>query len=159
MSESLKIQQTNSGTTAVMKLVGQIDEDADYSGASFDKVSTTVFDFEQVTIINSTGLQKWISFLKTIPPKMAVHFDRCTPKIIKQIDMFPGFIGNRPVTITSFFAPYYCDHCSKSVNILLKPADIKQPGQAPVMACSDCQKTMEFDAVEKKYFLFLGKSP
>lgn len=155
MGDSLKIVQENEGSTAHLKLEGQIDEGADYSRVVFDGIDLMKLDFEGVSLINSTGLQKWIAFLAQIPDSVDVVFTRCTPKIIKQIDMFPGFLGSKNVTVENFYAPYYCESCDKAENVLLKLRDINESRNAPTAKCETCDDEMEFDSIEKKYFVFL----
>ncbi len=157
--KSLQIAQKISEGKAFIALVGQIDENADYSGVRFDGVKSVCFNFEGVTLINSTGLQRWISFLETIPVNMVISFEKCPVRVIGQINMFPGFVAGRDVQITSFFAPYYCQKCDRSHNILLDRKTHFPSGNfvsAPHVACGTCKQEMEFDGIEKKYFHFLS---
>lgn len=155
MGKSLKIDQENTGTKAKLVLHGQIDEAADYATVDFNGIKAVHIDFENITLINSTGLQKWIKFLNEIPKEISVAFERCTPKIIKQIDMFPGFLASRKVAIETFYAPYFCEKCDKAANVLLKIKDVKLSHKAPIEKCETCDSEMEFDSIEKKYFMFL----
>jgi hypothetical protein len=156
---SLAIERRQEGKTLYLKLVGSIDEGADYSAADIKGVDRVIFDFEDIKLINSTGLQRWIKFLTSIPGSVAVSFRRCAIRVVTQINMFPGFLGNRQVAIESFFAPYFCEKCDSSCDILIETQkhipDLSHP-VAPNMQCPRCQGPVEFDGIAKKYFLFLS---
>lgn len=161
MEETLRIEQTIDGKKSVIKLSGQIDENAGYSCVKLDGIDEISFDFEKVNLINSTGLQKWISFVEKISPRIAIKFEKCPLRIVNQINLFPGFLANRKVEIESFFAPYYCVHCDSSKNVLLVTKSHfsnKLNPVAPEISCPSCNKRMEFDGIEKKYFLFLKRN-
>lgn len=148
--------------TLRLKLSGQIDEAADYSRIAHAGVSRIEFDFEKIGFINSTGLQRWIKFLQSIDAKAKIAFTRCSIRVITQLNMFPGFLAGRNVAIDSFFAPYFCEACDQSCDLLL---DVKADaaalaqGKAPEKECPRCKKHAEFDGIEKKYFLFLAGAP
>jgi hypothetical protein len=153
------IEQTTSGKKAVLALRGPIDEGSDYTAAQWQGVEEVTFDFSGVTLINSTGLQRWIKFLEGIPAGVRIAFARCPVRVVNQINMFPGFLAGRSVQIESFYASYYCEACDKSSDVLLETGkDFKVKGAAvgaPARACPDCKTEMEFDGIEKKFFLFL----
>lgn len=156
---SLTTLQTDDGRGgAVVTLSGQIDEAADYSGIALKDAKRVAFDFEKIKLINSTGLQRWIKFLEGIDKKIEIAFVRCAIRVITQINMFPGFTAGRPVRIESFFAPYFCEACDKSQDLLLDRAKhFPDPAKvvAPKMQCQKCGGPAEFDGIEKKYFIFL----
>lgn len=154
---SLKFERRPAGDTMTLVLSGQIDEQADYGGVGPNGAKKVVFDFEHVKLINSTGLQKWIRFLEGIDPKVEMHFARCAIRVVNQINMFPGFVAGRTVKIDSFFAPYFCESCDQSCDILLDSsinAAELSAGKAPKAKCPRCKGVAEFDGIEKKYFLF-----
>lgn len=156
--KSLQIVQKNAEGKALIALIGQIDENADYSGVNFEGVQEACFNFEGISLINSTGLQRWINFLETIPSSMSIRFEKCPVRVIAQINMFPGFVAGRDVQIISFFAPYYCQTCDRSSNVLLDRQTHFPSGDlhsAPHLNCATCKQEMEFDGIEKKYFHFL----
>ena len=160
MNGNLRIEKVQNGSNLNLLLQGQIDEGADYSNISFTGCKTIAFDFEKVTLINSTGLQKWISFLEKVPLSIEIKFIKCPLRITNQINLFPGFLANRTVKIESFYAPYYCPDCNRSDDVLLVTESHfkdKNNIRAPEMNCKQCHKTMEFDGIEKKFFLFLKR--
>lgn len=156
---SLIIEQTADGQDgAVVSLTGQIDEAADYSTVKLQGVKRVAFDFEKIKLINSTGLQRWIKFLESIDKGTQVAFVRCAIRVVTQINMFPGFMAGKAVKVESFFAPYFCEACDKSQDLLLERAkhfpDLSKI-VAPKMKCLKCGGPAEFDGIEKKYFIFL----
>lgn len=155
----LTIVQSEEGGTLQLKLSGQIDEAADYSAVALVGKSHVDFDFEKVTFINSTGLQRWIKFLQAIDAKTVVVFSRCSIRVVTQLNMFPGFLAGRSVQIASFFAPYFCEACDQACELLLSVTDHEvelKKAKAPRQLCPRCKKDAEFDGIERKYFLFLA---
>lgn len=155
---ALTIQQTKTADTLRLTLAGAVDESVDYSSIDAKGVKHLVFDFEGVKLINSTGLQRWIGFLSGLPKVTSLSFVRCSIRVVTQINMFPGFLGGKPVKIESFYAPYFCESCDASCDILLDTArDFAGQAQpkAPERSCPKCQGPAQFDGIEKKFFLFL----
>ena len=155
---SLVIEQTRQDHNLSLTLKGQIDEEADYSGVRTDGIRTVAIDFAGVALINSTGIQRWIKFLGSFPKGTTMVFSRCTIRVVTQINLFPGFLAGRQVKIASFYAPYFCEACDSSCDILLETAKYFPEGaaaKAPPMRCPRCSGPAEFDGIEKKYFLFL----
>ena len=156
---SLSIESVNDGKGGLtVKLAGQVDELADYGTIKTTGVKRVAFDFEKIKLINSTGLQRWIQFLNSIDKGVAIAFVRCSIRVITQINMFPGFLGGRQVAIESFFAPYFCEACDASRDLLLDASQqfaSGKPPAAPKMKCPTCAGPAEFDGIEKKYFMFL----
>lgn len=156
---SLVLGQSRDGDTLRLTLKGQIDEDADYGSVKAAGVRRIVFDFEGVKLINSTGIQRWIKFLQGLPSDAEVVFSRCAIRVVTQINLFPGFLGGRPVKVESFYAPYFCEACDSSCDVLLETARHSVDAsmtKAPKMQCPKCGGAAEFDGIEKKYFLFLA---
>ena len=158
MEQTLRLAQNLNEGRLEVRLVGQIDEVADYSRVDFNSVKIASFDLEGVTLINSTGLQRWITFLESIPSQIKISFERCPARMINQINLFPGFLGGQDIDISSFYAPYFCDSCDAAHSVLLKTREAfperKNP-RAPVVNCPKCAARMDFDGLESKYFLFL----
>ena len=157
---SLKLQQSTAAKITRIKLSGHIDEDANYTTLKINDMDEIHFDFEGITLINSTGIQKWIKFLREVPATTRVFFEKCPIKLVHQLNLFPGFTADKSVSITSFFAPYFCDCNEKSHDILLTTKIHFASGKEfspPVINCPTCKQAMEFDAIEKKYFLFLKR--
>ena len=161
MTQSLETKQTFKDAKSLISLAGRIDEHADFSQVSFENIKAMLFDFDQVRMINSMGIQAWISFLKRVPKRIAVGFRRCPLRIINQMNLFPDFTAGRPVAVLSFYAPYYCEACDQAASHLLTTkTDFPQGADllVPSKSCAECGETMEFGAIEEKYLLFLKRS-
>lgn len=155
---SLTIEQKRNGAVLHLTLTGQIDEDANYAAINAAGMNHIIFDFQGVKLINSTGIQLWIKFLTSLPVGADIIFSRCAIRVVTQINLFPGFLGGRPVQVESFYAPYFCEACDSSCDILLDTNQhpVTSPMKAPKMQCPRCMRPAEFDGIEKKYFLFLA---
>ena len=159
MTLSLTIVTERLGSTLKLTLSGPMDESANYAVIDRAGVRRLEVDFEAVGLINSTGLQGWVKFVASLPATMEVVFRRCAVRVVSQMNMFPGFTGGRQVKIESFYAPYFCVACDRSVDILLAggpPGKVLAGDKAPPMSCPVCGESAEFDGIEKKYFLFLS---
>ena len=160
MTESLNITRNVNGDDAEFFFVGMMDEESQYDELQFDGIKTVVFNFEKVTGINSLGIQKWILFMKSISTEVSIVFDRCSVPIVNQMSIFPEFFGGRSVEINSFYAPYYCEKCDDSTDVLL---DIQKyfPDRAikdpPQVSCEECDGKLVFDEVKRSYLRFLSK--
>lgn len=139
-----------------VELIGAIDEDTDFKELAGLEQKSMVFDFKQVSMINSCGIREWIRFVESIPGSTNLVYENCPQIIIEQINMVHGFF-RKGATINSFYAPYFCESCNKEAKIHLKTDQIKNR-KAPKVECPHCgSDDMEFDAIESQYFAFLGK--
>lgn len=138
-----------------VELIGSIDEDADFKELIGLEQKTISFDFDKVSIINSCGIREWIKFIEKVPEKTHIVYKNCPQIIIEQINMVHGFF-RKGASINSFYAPYYCESCSKESKVHLKADQVKNR-KAPKMECPKCGEEMDFDAIEAQYFSFLGK--
>lgn len=138
-----------------VELIGNIDEDVDFKELSGLEQKNISFDFGQVSLINSCGIREWIRFLETIPEQTHIVYRNCPQIIIEQINMVHGFF-RKGASIESFYAPYYCEACSKESKVHLRSEQVKNR-KAPKVMCDKCGEEMEFDAIEGQYFGFLGK--
>lgn len=156
---SINLTVTSKPDRVCVAFAGKIDENAKYGAIDVAGKSILEFDFEKVELINSMGLQNWVSFMKGLPAGVAIHFARCPLRIVNQMNLFPGFMGERKVVVESFYAGYFCEACDGSHNKLLTRDQVLVPGgakpKAPAQQCPKCQKPMEFDGIEDKYFAFL----
>lgn len=157
MSQALTVSTNKQGDTLTYTLVGAMDENAIYPAVADAGIKHVVFDFGGVDLINSTGLQAWTKFLQSVPAVASVVFQNCSQRVVNQINLFPGFTAGKKLQIKSFYAPYFCDACDASRNVLLSLNDVQSEiaqGNPPERKCDKCGKIMEFDSIPKKYFLF-----
>jgi hypothetical protein len=155
---ALTIEQKISEATLYLTFAGQIDEGANYSSVKTAGFKSIIMNFEKIVLINSTGLQAWIKFFRTVEKTASITFTRCSIRLITQINMFPGFMDDRKVQIESFFAPYFCESCDQSCDMLIDSSlheNILKNKKAPEMSCPKCKGKAEFDGIEKKFFMFI----
>lgn len=154
MTEKLNISTRISGDEVYITLDGTIDEDANFDKIKSLALKKYIFDFNNVVMINSCGIREWIKYLKEIESATIVY-QNCPQIIIEQVNMVHGFI-RKGVTVESFYAPYFCEQCDTPKKILLKDSEIVN-SKPPVKHCNTCKEELEFDAIEKQYFSFLGQ--
>jgi anti-anti-sigma regulatory factor len=153
MSDKLSINIKEEEGSQRIEFTGPIDEDS-----SFDEISnlssSVIFDFENVTLINSCGIREWVKFIEGLDESISFSYVNCRQIIIEQINMVKGFIreGSR---VDSFYAPFYCESCDTEFKIHLKYSQIVN-GKAPSLKCEKCgAPELEFDAIEAQYFQFI----
>ncbi|MFA6235975.1 MAG: hypothetical protein WC635_01505 [Bacteriovorax sp.] len=154
MSQKLSINSRITGDEAHIELIGIIDEDAVFDKIQNLKMSRFVFDFNQVSMINSCGIREWIKYLQELEGA-EIKYLNCPQIIIEQVNMVHGFI-RKGIIVESFFAPYFCANCDTEKKILLKNSEVEN-SKAPVKLCNTCKSELEFDAIEKQYFSFLSQ--
>lgn len=150
----LKIEKQLKGNTMYITFAGSIDEDANFSELMGLTCDNYVFDFNNVSLINSCGIREWIKYIDQVKFRDMIY-QNCPQIIIEQINMVNGFI--KPgCKLQSFYAPYYCEECDKEFKIHLLSDTIRNK-KAPANNCPDCNNELEFDALEASYFNFLGR--
>ncbi|RPJ75645.1 MAG: hypothetical protein EHM20_08610 [Alphaproteobacteria bacterium] len=154
MSQKLLISSRITGDEVHVEFSGVIDEDAVFDKIQNLKMAKCFFDFGKVSMINSCGIREWIKYLQGLNGADIVYLN-CPQIIIEQVNMVHGFIRKGAV-VESFFAPYFCASCDTEKKILLKSADVIN-SKAPSAQCNTCGSELEFDAIEKQYFSFLGQ--
>ena len=145
---------------SVIFLSGEIADDCDFSPIDVSKLKDVTFDFDKVSRINSIGIGRWVQFLEKIDSSANVRFANCPLRIVNQMNLFPGFMGGHKVEVVSFYTPYYCETCDESKTVFLETAKYfpdKANASAPDFNCDECKAELEFDGIEKSYFLFLAR--
>jgi len=145
-------EHTQEGDQTIVRLSGSIDEDA-----KFDELMSLgkkmVFNFKEVTSINSCGIRNWVNFIKELDA--VIYYAECPPVIVRQLNMVPSFKGKADVV--SVEIPYVCDACEKE-KVVLVHKDKFQGGNVQVselITCDACGKEeMEFDGHPEQYFAF-----
>lgn len=139
-----------------VELIGAIDEDSDFKELLGLEQKDIIFDFKQISMINSCGIREWIKFLDQIPETSSITYTNCPQIIIEQINMVHGFF-KKGAQIESLYAPYFCEGCNKEVKVHVESQQVKNR-KAPRIDCPHCgNENIEFDAIEAQYFGFLGK--
>src|SRR5262245_53899520 len=81
------------------------------------KDQTLVLDLGGVTFINTVGIREWIRMLQQATgAQIRIEALRVAEPIVHQLNIVPAARG---AIVTSFFAPYECDHCDAEHLMLL----------------------------------------
>lgn len=154
MSDGLKIATNIEEGILVVTFSGLIDEDSSFLDLESKIGDKVIFDFDDVSLINSCGIREWVRFLDSLDKSVSLVYRNCRQIIIEQVNMVHGFIREGSI-IESFYAPYYCEECDKEFKMHLKYDDITDQ-KAPDLKCPSCQSSdLEFDAIEAQYFQFI----
>ncbi len=152
-NEKFKFEATTRGEKKVIVLKGIIDEDT-----TFDQIKKLggpyVFNFGQLTSINSCGVRSWVNFLKELGAAK-IFYEDCPPLVVRQMNMVPSFTGSAQVL--SVFVPFVCDNCESEKWMLLDSDALKSPESQvqQTIQCESCTKgEMAFDGHPKQYFAF-----
>jgi hypothetical protein len=115
------------------------------------------FDMAQVRYMNSLGVRAWCEFLRAAPIQ-GYEFHACSVPFVLQASMVEDVVGRG--TVTSFFAPYHCDHCDHQEERLLQSAAILASRlEPPTFQCPKCDDgQLAFDDLPERYFAFLSRS-
>jgi len=113
------------------------------------------FDMAQVTYMNSIGVRSWCEFLRNATIQ-GYEFHACSIPFILQASMVEAVVGRG--TVTSFFAPYHCDHCDHQEERLLQSAALLAADlEPPSFQCPNCSGRVVFDDLPERYFAFLSR--
>jgi hypothetical protein len=155
VSEKFSCELTINNGVAIVKFIGQMDEDMDLTKLSSISENILRFDFDEVTGINSCGIRDWIAFLEDLPSDQKIIYMRCPQIIIEQMNMVKGFLPES-ASIESFYGPFFCESCDNEEKVLLKPSAITNLTAPSGLPCSACQVVgLDFDALPAQYFHFL----
>lgn len=147
----IKIDQKDQETTVY--LIGVIDEDSNFDSIISLNANKYIFNFKDVSMINSCGVREWINFIEKIPASSQLIYQNCPQVVIEQINMVHGFI-RKGAQVETFYAPYYSEKEDQVKKILLHTKDITN-GKAPSIKDPQSEEVLEFDAIEAQYFNFL----
>lgn len=155
MTTGLKWAVDQHGEITTARLIGSVDEDADLDSlyAQLKTSKNLNLDLSEVERINSCGVRAWVNFMRSLEAIATVSLKNCSPVIVNQANMISNFVG--AARILSVQAPYLCESCDHTENVLLDVAS----GSQPVLddkKCPNCGEMMIFDDVEDTYFSFLS---
>lgn len=145
----------------VVQIVGPINEETEVQltqlGAKLGK--QVVFNFKQVSAINSLGVRAWVNFIRVVAAERTLVFEECSPEIVNQINMIPNFKAN--AQIRSVYGTFFCGSCSHQQNELFEAGKTLPKGgdiKLPPVKCQKCGSAMEFEEVEDAFFAFAKAS-
>ena len=138
---------------------GAINEDSEVQFKELhEKIGNSkecIFNFSEVTNINSLGVRAWVNFLRSLEGGKKIRFKECPPEIIMQINMIPSFLGNAEVE--SFYVNYLCEICYKKEKKLVKTARLEQNSIPRSPCCQAKNCGMQTEELEDEYFAFLRR--
>jgi len=134
-------------------LQGDFNEGTSFADLAGRLKGVIEFDLWGVRHINSTGVHRWIQFLRQLASATAYTFVRCSVAFVTQAAMVPEVLGTGQVI--SFAAPYHCDNCEVDEERLLHTGALGPDRTPPEFRCSRCGKRLTFDEIPRRYFAFL----
>lgn len=137
-------------------LKGDFTEATRFDDLEPSMVGRVDFDMAQVRYMNSLGVRAWCEFLRAAPIQ-GYEFHACSVPFVLQASMVEDVVGRG--TVTSFFAPYHCDHCDHQEERLLQSAAILAARlEPPTFGCPKCDDgKLAFDDLPERYFAFLSR--
>lgn len=156
MSGKLKFDVQNNGSATTVLVQGAIDED--FTTGFLQEVTgeSIVFDFQNLTLINSCGIREWIRLIENLSGKQ-ITYSKCPKILIDQVNMVEGFFPDY-CKIDTFFAPYYSEDKDEEVDILLNVSEIAEDLKAPAKKDEGSGEELEFDDIEAQYFAFIKRN-
>ena len=153
----LKVNLKSDGDIRLISLTGIVDEDFEYEPLLENPGKIYKIDFNELKMINSTGIREWIRFVEKLGSAVEFQYFNCPHIIIQQMNMVAGFL-TKNAKVLSFYAPYFCEETDEEEHILLQSSEIKN-FKAPLRTIKvDGQEVeLEFDAIEDQYFKFLKR--
>lgn len=141
--------------------VGPINEDSELHLAPLVSRlgKQVIFNFKDVSYVNSCGVRAWINFLRDAEQDRKVIFEECTPEIVSQINMIPNFKST--ATVKSVYASYGCDDCGHTAWVLFEEGSNLPDSsdcEAPEKSCDKCGADMEMEELEDEFFSWLDAS-
>jgi len=135
---------------------GDITEATSFRGLLPLMVGRVDFDLSQVSYINSLGVQAWVEFLQAAPTQ-GYEFHACSVPFVLQASLSDAVLGRG--TVTSFFAPYACDHCGHEEERLLQSATVlaSEDRTSPTFHCPSCGGDLLLDDLPQRYLAFLWR--
>lgn len=134
-------------------LKGDFTEATRFDDLEPSMVGRVDFDMAQVRYMNSLGVRAWCEFLRAAPIQ-GYEFHACSVPFVLQASMVEDVVGRG--TVTSFFAPYHCDHCDHQEERLLQSAALLASSlEPPRFQCPKCDGQLTFDDLPERYFAFL----
>lgn len=156
MSEKIKFDVQNNGNVSTVLIQGAIDEDFTTSFLQDVTGESIVFDFQNLTLINSCGIREWIRLIENLNGKQ-ITYSKCPKILIDQVNMVEGFFPDY-CKIDTFYAPYYSEDKDEEVDVLLNVSEVGDDLKAPSRKDESSQEELEFDDIEAQYFAFIKRN-
>jgi hypothetical protein len=145
----------DSGDFLEISISGSIDEDIHLDKIKVASGKPNHVHLDGVSLINSTGIRQWITWIKNFENEKWVFFG-CPPVFVNQLNMIDSFIP-KGSKVESFYIPYYSDETDEEKRLLMLRADWeKDPKHFPQQLDSEGNE-MVLDVLPDKYFKFLSR--
>lgn len=114
--------------------------------------SRCLFNFGDVSVINSAGTRVWVLFLKDFGGAREIVLEDCPPVIVAQLNMLPSFSSG--ALVKSVRVPYRCMQCNHTAEVLVTHDQF--PSAKALLKSGSCAKcTGPTEVVdESDYFVF-----
>ena len=110
-------------TELEIKLSGYFNEAAEMPKIMQIPPTIITVNFGNVVFINSTGIGRWVSWLRSEiaakAPNAVFKLQECPKCIVDQMNMVKGFLPTK-VMVQSVFIPYYSPNTDESKSVLFK---------------------------------------
>jgi hypothetical protein len=145
------------GDRTIVELYGVLRGDSDLT--ALQRLSGEVWlRMREFRRISSDSVQKWIDFVRALPPEQKLHLIECPIPFIHQANLITNLLERQEVE--SFYAPYSCAACALDEERLIdvkRDLDGGKKRQPPPMKCSSCGGALAFDELTEQYFAFLDR--
>ncbi len=133
---------------------GPMNEDTVLQLASLRALGKRVlFNLKDLPYVNSAGIRTWVLFLREFTPGRTVVYEECSPAVVTQLNMIPGF--HEGVVIRSVYAPVTCTSCNHQDQVLLQATEFPTTNtEMRAGTCTKCGGTMQLSDSVEEYFEF-----
>lgn len=156
------------GVTSELVLNGAIDARVEFPEESyFINTQNLYVDFENVSLIDSMGIKRWVNFCEKInqSKSLRIYFRKCPQLIVNQINRIVGFLPPNG-SVISFYIPVFCSGCDQTFQVFQDVSKIKDQynhvlDRVTRPSCTSyphCRNTWELDIVANEYLHFLKES-
>jgi hypothetical protein len=143
-----------------IKFSGSLNERADKDLQDLiPKLATvSVFNLQDLTSINSSGVIGWLKFMTQVGTTHKLIFEHCSPEFVDQMNMIPDF--RMHADIRSVQRYYLCNDCgSEGKMSLINQIDFNAYGLLKdSLDCPRCKKPVSFADNDEDFFNFAKKT-
>lgn len=133
------------------RLHGAITEESRFDDILEQLPESFVLDLGEVTRINSSGVRKWLDFVRALGPLRSVDLDRCPVAFVSQLNMIAGMAG--AARVRSVFVPLVCPACELTSEDIVA-VEAASGDLLSARTCTTCGAELELDVEPSQYFAF-----
>lgn len=143
-------------STGRIQLSGVIDEHASLGALGAFLRPGDTLDLAGIARVNSAGVREWLGFMKVaVDQGLSLAFERCSIAMVSQRNLVADFFG--PFEVRSFFVPYACPSCEKTLQREMRPGPTVRNEAAEGPFC-ECGQRFELDELLEQYLSFLPRT-